>query len=54
MAEDYAEKADELSKKAVEQSFGDNDAGDILEPSPRVMQTEDCPESASDNDGDEN
>ena len=37
MAEDYANKADELAKKAVEQSFEDNEAGDILECSPEVQ-----------------
>jgi hypothetical protein len=32
----HAEKAEELAKKAIKQSYSPNEAGDILEESPRV------------------
>lgn len=52
MAEDYANKADELAKKAVDQSFEDNEAGDILEPSPEVQNHMANADSDGDTDGD--
>lgn len=46
MAENYAEEADTLAKKAYDQSTSINDAGETLEPSPRVAQQDDVNEKA--------
>lgn len=41
MNEDHVTKAEELSKKALEQSLDCNDSGDMLEPSDRVKRLPD-------------